>query len=381
MSSPGTLEKLTNLRVLVIQKMGHIGGAEKNLERWINHFIEKYQFKVSICGPGDGVFFQRMDEKGIPCFKSALPDWRKGKNLIARYLAQMRITKILGEEKFDLIFVNDFFYAPYGVYLSRQRKIPIIVHIQSDCTPDRIKQYHMENLNALIVTTKSTFNKIKYSVSREGALRLIQYGVDDKCVSTRKIPSSNKGNFVFGIAANILPHKGIDFFLKLVQELKEQDGWEIHWVGGDPQNRLKDLREKIQTMGLHERVFLHGFLEDMESFYSSIDCLIHPAEFEPFGLVLIEAMSYGLPVISTRTAGGVEILGNFDEGRWLVPLDGYKEMSKLMIKLIEKPELVSTASQLFFEKYTNNYRHSIAMEKMEECFTLAISSSDSERVS
>lgn len=361
---------LKNRKILVLQKMGHIGGAEKNLESWLDEFIEKYQFNVSILGPGEGPFFDRMNDRGFHCFKTQLPDWRKGKNLFSRYVAQRNMLKILKKERFDLIFVNDFFYAPYGVYLSRHKKTPLIVHVQSDIEKKRVNQYQLHSLDALIVTTHSTFDKVEpfFKEKERAKLKIIPPGVSEKkqnLLSQKPVP---RGKIVFGIAANILPHKGIQFFLNLLNELKDQGGWEIHWVGRDVQNLLDGLRQKINEMQLQDRVFFHGFVEDMSSFYSSIDCLIHPSQFEPFGMVMVEAMSYGIPVISTQTAGGVEILGDVDGGRWLVPLNGHKEMANIMMEMIINPERCLQVSLPFFEKYSSNYRKEISMKKMEECF-------------
>jgi len=127
---------------------------------------------------------------------------------------------------------------------------------------------------------------------------------------------------------------------------------------------MEALKRKVQDMNLSNKVFFTGFCEDMRSFYSSIDCLIHPAEYEPFGIVMIEAMRYGLPVISTSTAGGIEILGDIDEGKWLVPLDGYQEMGRLMLDMVKNSDRISSISQSFYEKFDKNYRLSTAMKKM-----------------
>lgn len=364
-------EKLQDLRVLVIQKMGQIGGAEKNLERWMDYFIQKYHFRITLCGLGEGPFLKKMKQKGIPSFQVSMPDWRKGKNLLFRYLAQRKMSKALDKEQFDLIFVNDFFYAPYGVYISHKKKIPTVVHIQSDCDLKRVDQYQMNDLEGLIVTTRSTYDRLFMDSRLRESLCLIPYGVDENIRPDR----TELNNIVrFGISGNLLPHKGINFFLKLLNELKDYDGWEIRWVGGDPQNRMEALERKVQDMNLSNKVFFTGFCEDMGSFYSSIDCLIHPAEYEPFGIVMIEAMSYGLPVISTSTAGGIEILGDVDEGKWLVPLDGYQEMGRLMLDMVKNSDRISSISQSFYEKYDRNYRLSSAMKKMEECFMKALRS-------
>ena len=180
----------------------------------------------------------------------------------------------------------------------------------------------------------------------------------------------NNKRFTFGIVANVLPHKGTDFFVMLLKEIKRLglENFEIHWAGGDPQGIVDVLRGKILELNLEDCVFFDGFLQDMDSFYASTDCLIHLAQYEPFGIAMIEAMSYGIPVISTKTAGGIEILGDVEGGRWLVDLHDYTKLAILMKSLMENSEEYAKTSQSFYEKFIKNYTLEVAMKKMEDLF-------------
>lgn len=367
-------KKYNNLKykkILVLQNSGVIGGAEKNLERWIDYFYEKYNISVYMCGPGKGTFFDEMASKGIRIIRTNLPEWRKGKNFIYRYLVRSRITTtLLREEPFDLIFSNDFFYAPYAVYFGKKLNIPVVVHIQSDCEPKRIHQYSLDRVEGVIITTKSSYKKIN-PYFKPDVLTRIPYGVEipPKISTFDRQFRKNPKNFVFGVAANLLPHKGIDFVFKLASSLIATQGWEIHWVGGDPQGLGEKFNSKVKQLGLEDRLFYHGFYKDMDIYYKSIDCLIHPAQYEPFGIVLIEAMSHGLPVISTCTKGGFEVIGDIDEGNWIVGLDGWAQMAELMKEVMNSRENIRRFGQKFEEKYQKEFLFSQSMEKLEILFS------------
>jgi glycosyltransferase involved in cell wall biosynthesis len=350
--------------------MGDIGGAETNLERWIDYFRLKFGYEFVLLGPGDGVFFEKLAAKGVPCIKTEIPDWRKGKNFFYRYMVARKMRSILGKERFDFIFVNDFFYAPYGILLGKSMNIPVVVHIQSDSEPKRINQYKLNKANALITTTKSTLLRLTPFFKENSIVKLylIPYGVKEKKEIDLRKSDFSKKKTVFGIAANILPHKGINMFFNILKELKEQDGWEIHWAGYDTQNRRSELEQEIIRMGLAHRVFFLGFLEEMSDFYTSIDCLIHLAEFEPFGIVLIEAMSYRLPVIATRTAGGEEVLGDIENGSLLVPINDAGSMAEKMMDLVNKKINIDNISHLLKNKFNTEYSDEISMKKMKKCF-------------
>ena len=108
---------LKKINILVFQKSGFIGGAEKNLQRWIAYFREKFDVSVTLCGPGKGPFFDYMASIGVKTFQVDLPDWRKGKNFFKRYFIRSKIeNSFKSSNHFDLIFSNDFFYSPYAVH-------------------------------------------------------------------------------------------------------------------------------------------------------------------------------------------------------------------------------------------------------------------------
>ena len=65
-------------------------------------------------------------------------------------------------------------------------------------------------------------------------------------------------------------------------------------------------------LGVAERVHFLGFERRMVQLMQAADFLVFPSRFEPFGLVLLEAMAAGLPVITARTAGGARLIGPED---------------------------------------------------------------------
>lgn len=363
---------LKNKNILVIQKMGTIGGAEKNLEKIMDLFSKRHHWNFLILGPCKGLFFDRLIRNGFPCIGTKIPDWRKGRNFLLRYFYVLKHMYLLRGHTLDLIYVNDFFYAPYGFYLSKMKKIPCIVHVQSDIEKKRVHQYLIGKVEGVVVTTHSTFERIKsfFDKSPNRRLFLVQYGTEFKGSFKKNKNDNHNKRFIFGIVANVLPHKGTDFFLMLLKEIKKLglQNWEIHWAGGDPQGIVDVLREKILELNLEDRVFFDGFLQDMDSFYDSTDCLIHIAQYEPFGIAMIEAMSYGIPIISTNTAGGIEILGDVEGGRWLVDLHDYAGLAILMKSLMDDFDGYKKTSQSFYSKFAQNYTLEIAMEKMEDLF-------------
>jgi len=63
---------------------------------------------------------------------------------------------------------------------------------------------------------------------------------------------------------------------------------------------LEAMRSLVEDAGLGDRVILRGQTNDITAYYECVDCLVHPTLEDSFGMVVIEALAHGLPVIVTR---------------------------------------------------------------------------------
>lgn len=101
-----------------------------------------------------------------------------------------------------------------------------------------------------------------------------------------------------GVLARLIPEKGV---LELVDELGENlGGWSTLLVGGDHQDAryVAVLESRIAELGLSDRVFIAGRVEDLRGFFEEIDALVVPSignEGQP--TVILEALAHGRPVI------------------------------------------------------------------------------------
>ena len=69
------------------------------------------------------------------------------------------------------------------------------------------------------------------------------------------------------------------------------------------------------------------------------DVFVFPSLFEGFGLVITEAMSQGVPVITTDRTAGPDIIKDGVDG-WIVPAASSRAIKEVLIKILEAPEIV-----------------------------------------
>lgn len=133
-------------------------------------------------------------------------------------------------------------------------------------------------------------------------------------------PSSTDTSLVLAVG-RLVPAKGFDVLLRAWQQLAAQyPAWRLRIVGeGAARPALEALRDQL---GLHDTVDLPGATPDILPHYRAASVFCLSSRYEGFGLVLIEAMACGLPVVSTDCPTGPrEILADTGAGLLVPPND------------------------------------------------------------
>ncbi len=105
-------------------------------------------------------------------------------------------------------------------------------------------------------------------------------------------------------------HKGFDLLIEafriFAQDNKE---WTLDIVGEGVEEPL--YRKYIKEYQLQERIHIHPFTNNIQQYYHEAQAYVLSSRWEGFGLVLVEAMAHGLPIISSNLPTSKEILGDF----------------------------------------------------------------------
>lgn len=161
-------------------------------------------------------------------------------------------------------------------------------------------------------------------------------------------------------------YKGYDTVIRSIPELMKA-GYRIKYIiGGKADKKEKEaLTHLIHTLGLQAQVLLTGFIaeEEVTDHYLLADIYVMPSKGEGFGIVFLEAMACGTPVIAGNKDGSSEAL-RFGQLGTLIDPDNDEAIQKALIDVLiqpKQPEALqqATLSYFSFEKFT---------ERLEQVF-------------
>ena len=135
----------------------------------------------------------------------------------------------------------------------------------------------------------------------------------------------------------LVPQKGYDVALRAFASVRERHPDAVLVIAGEGPERT-ELERLGQELGLGESVRFPGRAGDVAAWLQRAEVLVHPARWEGFGLVLLEAMLASLPVVATRVSAIPEIVVDGETGL-LVPANDSVALAAALGHVLDDPAL------------------------------------------
>lgn len=174
----------------------------------------------------------------------------------------------------------------------------------------------------------------------------------------------NKDSFIFGLIGRLDPQKGQSLVIDAFEKVKNQmPNAELHFMGnpttGEARDYSNDLKSKIKQYVLEDKNHIHPFSEDVHSFYYACDVILMASNAETFGMVTLEALACGKPVIGSDTAGTPDLL---EKGKWglLFESKNVDDLAdKMLVAYQDKPQVPS-------HQDLKKYDFSVVLDQVED---------------
>lgn len=233
-----------------------------------------------------------------------------------------RAGEIARGQSFDIIHAHDWTTCKAGILLQKALQKPLLLHIHSiehDRNPASpspwvcaLEKEGLHAANSVIAVSRYTRRRIceNYQIAPNRA-KVVHNGIDEDTHLISSLVSAEQRPKTVLFVGRLTAQKGPRYFLLAAEKvLKQAPDIRFLVVGdGNERNYLEGLARELN---ITDKVLFTGFLSpaELDRVYSLASVCVITSVSEPFGLVALEAIKHGIPVIVSRHAGVTEVVKN-----------------------------------------------------------------------
>lgn len=353
------------------------GGIEKSIVSLANLLSKKYSVEIAVCYKlydksvfdlDDSINVKYLNDSSIVPNHKSLKSAIHGKNLkkifkefayslkVLHYRKNGMINYIKSCDSDVIISTRDIF----NEWLSLYGKDDVLkIGWEHNHFHDNYKYAHKiirsaKKLDYLVLVSMDLLEFYKRKMSNYKCMCIYI----PNCIESipQKLSKLNEKRLIS--VGRLSPEKGYLDLLKVYKQLRnDYPNWVLDIIG-DGKER-DNLERYIKNNNLEKYVTLHGFQgkEYIDKLMNKSSIYLMTSFTESFGIVLIEAMSHGLPCIAFSSAEGAREIINSGENGYLIKNRNYEMMIKKISDLIENPEerkKIGKNARKSIKKYTSD---------------------------
>ncbi len=329
----------------------------------------------------DGVPVSRVDSGRVPESNFLLWIYHLNSQMISK------TTELFETERFDLIHAHDWVVGRAAVELKNRLGLPLISTIHATeigrggsldgeyrGKVRDIERLLVEQSDGIICCSNYMLDHIQHVLGAvKTKVRVIPNGVESSRFNGGRqpqlilagIPEDRK---IILYVGRIVREKGIFTLLDALEKLRKQ-GKDVSlvFVGEGPLK--EDLAKEVLRRKLNDRVTLAGFVDEKKlvSLYNSSDVFVLPSHYEPFGMVVLEAMASRIPVVVSDVGGLSEIVEDGVTGV-KVPAYNPSALAEGILRVLEDRELSEQLKENAYRAVQERYRWDMIAEKTIEAY-------------
>jgi glycosyltransferase involved in cell wall biosynthesis len=255
------------------------------------------------------------------------------------------LERLVRRERIDIIHAQTRVTQVLGVWLSRATKVKMVTTCHGFFRPRWFRKAFPCWGRAVIAISKPVAQHLKqdFNVAQD-KVYLIPHGIDLARFVTADDQKRRAARQKWGIAdtpligiiARLSDVKGIDILIKAMPlVIKEIPSANLLIAGQGPQeNALKELTDGMSLTG---QIHFINAINQTQELLCALDVFVMPSLMEGLGLSVIEAQACGIPVVSSRVGGLVDLIQDGQSG-YLVPANDPKALADRIVGILKAPE-------------------------------------------
>ena len=246
------------------------------------------------------------------------------------------LKEIIEEYKIDIVHTNHHLTGDRLMLIAAILKKKVTIsHNRGLYPPDIIDKIVTKKIDEIICM--SDFSKSVYTNNNisDKVCKTIYDGIEIEDQQTEELSDSLIKIGCFGRLETWKGQKTLIDAVELI--IKTNQNIVVYFVGNGPDE--EDLKKQVKDKGLANYIEFTGHIKNVKDYMKNCSIIVHTSiEPEPFGMVIIEAMALGKPVIATNFGGPVEIIENKVSG-FLIPAEDPNVLANQILTLSEDKDL------------------------------------------
>ncbi len=256
-----------------------------------------------------------------------------------------------------LVHLNNMLGSQFaGIIAARILGVPCVAHLRDFESSNVLNRFFAGFVHHHIAISSSICeNLLELAVPRE-KITIVYDAIDmdefNDAVDHQYIREEfglRDGQKTFGVFGRIMFWKGIKEFViaadRVFKDLPDARAFVVGSPSDGAQEYLDEVRGIVRKLGLEDRVVFTGFRKDVPALMKTMDVIVHASiSPEPFGMVIIEGMAMGKPVIATRAGGPLDIVLEEETG-YLVHIRNVEAMASRIVQLLQDETLSRTMGE------------------------------------
>ena len=284
------------------------------------------------------------------------------------------LKKILKDEKIDILHIHVWNPASgrYAILAANSCKIPIVTTehdpFKLSFLKNLFKKSTLEKVKTIITVSENNQKILqKLYPEHKKKIKVIYNGIDiswwqsqtlrftdeDRKTIKKNIFLADTDTLIIISIAELHERKGLKYLIEAIPDIIKKYPETKLVIIGEGKDR-KNLEHLIGRLGIENHVLLAGKQKEIPKVLKSSDIFVLPSLREAFGLVILEAMITGLPVIASKVGGIPEIINN--KNGLLVESENPEKLANTLLDLIAHPDrckkLSAYGQKTVLEKFT-----------------------------
>lgn len=320
----------------LIMNMDGDGGTERVTSVIANELTHRH-FDVTVfsCQYGNHCKFSVDDRVKLISLNGEIC----GNSIQRKFLVEKKLLKYVKDSHIDVMIAVDVALYLYLIPLQIAKLCKCIAweHFNYYISPNKMvknaRKFAAEHADCVVVLGKNDLNN--YLTNYKHA-KNITYIYNPITVNTKESSTLERKRAI--AVGRLSTQKGFDMLIEAWSLIeKEVQDWELDIYG---QGVLKDeLQAKIKEMKL-KNINLRGFSDDIHREYMNSSLFFLSSRFEGFGLVLVEALATGLPIVSFNCKEGPEEIIDDGVNGYLIENGNIRQFANSAIKIMKNNELL-----------------------------------------